>query len=165
MINALMFSMLLAACGPSTKRLSNVEFDHYYALRVYMDEEQKKTYLKLKTEEERNEYLKQLKLWDRFYSYNEAEREEIIGGDVKVGWTKDKLYMAWGAPYDRARVVGRAATRSERLIYRFEQQEDGTVLVWEEGSKTAYKAVRLFVREVILDDDVIKEINEADAAW
>ena len=113
----------------------------------------------------RDQYLKDNNLWDKFYSYDADEREQIIAGDVQVGWTKDWVYMAWGAPYDRARLVGRNAVRSERLVYRFEQQEDGTILLWEEGSKTAYKAQRLFTRELILDDDVVREINEETGNW
>ena len=46
------------------------------------------------------------------------------------------------------------------LHYRFEQQPDGSVLVWEPNSKTVYKAVRLFVRGI--DDDVVMEIKEKD---
>lgn len=167
-MNGLMLVLMLSmGCSYTRhiKNLSGTEFDHYYALRVYMNEDQRRTYLKMETEEERNAYLQQLGLWDRFYDYSELEREEILSGEVGVGWTKDKVYMAWGTPYDRARVVGRQAVRSERLVYRFEQQEDGTVLLWEEGSRTEYQAVRLFTRELILDDDVVREINEQTGNW
>ena len=155
------------ACGYERlqKRLDNQEFDHYYALRVYMSEEQRKYYLKLKTRDERDAYLKKLGLWDTFYSYEPEEREDIVAGDVKIGWSKKKVEMAWGAPYTRKKAIGRAASRSEIYIYRFEQQPDGSVLVWEPNSKTVYKAVRLFVREVIIDDDVVMEIKEKDASW
>ena len=51
------------------------------------------------------------------------------------------------------------------LTYRFEVQEDGTVLLWEPGSKTEYKAVRLFIREVVIDDDNVVEIREESASW
>ena len=40
------------------KRLDNQEFSHWYALRVYMTDEERKTYLKFKTKEERDNYLK-----------------------------------------------------------------------------------------------------------
>lgn len=147
------------------KKLDDQEFDHYYALRAYMNEDQQKTYLKLKTREDRDEFLQQLGLWERFYQYSEEERNEIIAGKVQLGWTKDKLEMAWGVPFDKRRLAGREAQRSELWVYRFEQQEDGAILVWEEGSKTQYKATRLFEREVTLDDDVVVEINEQDAAF
>jgi hypothetical protein len=73
--------------------------------------------------------------------------------------------MAWGVFYSRKKAIGRAASRSELYTYRFEQQADGSILVWEPNSKTVYKAVRLFVREVIIDDDVVMEIKEKDASW
>ena len=147
------------------KHLDDQEFDHYYALRVFMDDAQKKTYLKKKTREERDAYLKEIGLWDRFYNYDEHIRDLIVAGQVQTGWTKDMLYMAWGAPYDINKLVGRKATRSERLTYRFEEHEDGSVLVWEPDSKTAYKATRLFLRDVILDDNVVMSIEEKSGTW
>ncbi|RME28735.1 MAG: hypothetical protein D6798_01720 [Deltaproteobacteria bacterium] len=147
------------------KKLSDTEFDHYYALRAYLTDDQKKAYLKLKTEEERNQFLKDLGLWDRFYQYDPETRQQILDGKVQVGWTKDMIEMAWGVPFDKRRLAGRAAQRSELWIYRFEQQKDGSVLVWEPGSKTQYSAVRLFERELVLDDDRLVEMREKDAAF
>jgi len=37
--------------------------------------------------------------------------------------------------------------------------------LWESNSKTQYKAIRLFVREVIIDDDVVVKISERDSSW
>ena len=167
MRHALVFVLALLAfsgCGYERhmKRLSDVEFDHYYALRPYMDEESRKTYLKLKTEEERNQFLKDKGLWDRFYKYDQETRDSIVAGDVQVGWTKDKVLMAWGRPYDKQKLAGREAQRSERLVYRFEKHEDGSILVWEANSKTEYKAVELFQRDVLLDDDVVAQISQRD---
>ncbi len=144
------------------KRLSDAEFEHYYALRPFMTEEQRKTYLKLKTEEERNAYLKELGLWDRFYKYPEDVREEIVAGNVQVGWTKDMLEMAWGRPFDKGFLIGADTYRAERWVYRFETQPDGTILVWTPDSKTAHKSIRNFRREVIMHDDKIVEIIEKD---
>lgn len=157
----------LAACSwkSKVKNLSDAEFDHYYALKVYMDEPTQKTYLKLKTEEERNEFLKQQGLWDRFYKYNDYMRQAIVDGKVEVGWTKDAMLMSWGAPYESRKLPGRKAERSELYVYRFEQAADGSVLVWTKDSKTYYKAVNLFVREVIIDDDRVAEINQKEAHW
>ncbi|MCK6504574.1 hypothetical protein L6R53_14415 [Myxococcota bacterium] len=146
------------------KKLSDAEFDHYYALRAYMSEDQKKAYLKLKTEEERNAFLQAAGLWDRYYKYDEATRAVIIAGKVELGWTKDMLEMAWGVPFDKRKLAGRNAVRSELWVYRFEQQKDG-VLVWEPGSKTQYQATRLFERDVTLDDDKVVSIEERTAAF
>ena len=157
---ALLGSLLLSAgCNP-IRRLSDGEWDHYRALRVYMTEVETKSFLRIKTEEERNAYLQELGLWDRFYQYPQDVRELILSGEVARGWTKDKLLMAWGKPHDMQRLTGRDALRSERFIYRFEQLEDGQLVIWSKGSKTAYKAVRLFQQHVVMDDDVVSEIYE-----
>jgi hypothetical protein len=49
------------------------------------------------------------------------------------------------------------------LVYRFEKHDDGDGrydLVWEPNSKTEYKAIGRFRREVVIDDDVIAEIED-----
>lgn len=180
-MRSLVFALSLAVAAPTlavgltgcayTKRvkfLSDAEFDHYYAMRVYLDEEQRKTYLKLKTEEERNAFLKGVmlpglppkSLWDTFYQYGEDERQSIVDGSVEIGWTVDKLLMAWGRPMKSRKLAGRKAERSLVFVYRFEKHSDGTVMVWQPGSKTEYRADYLFKREVTLDDDVIAEITD-----
>ena len=158
----LMLLVLLSACSweSRVKKLSDTEFDHYYALKPFMPDEDRKVYLKLKTEEERNKWLKDKGLWDRFYKYEDHIRKGIVEGAVQVGWTKDMVLMSWGAPFDKRALAGRPAPRSELLLYKFEKQDDGTVLVFVPGSKTEYKAVDRFRREVYLDNDVVTEIIE-----
>jgi hypothetical protein len=162
---ALAAVLATASWKDKVKHLTDTEFDHYYALRVYMDDEQMKKFLKMKTVDERDAYLKELGLWERFYKYDEHIRQKIIDGEVQTGWTIDMLYMSWGAPYDRRKLAGRKAMRSELLVYRFEEQPDGRVLVWTEDSKTEYKAARLFEREVVVDDDVVTSIEQKEAHW
>ena len=99
-------------------------------------------------------------LWDMYYDYEDHIREKIYAGEVQKGWTNEMLLMSWGKPLKQRKLAGRQATRSWAYIYRFEQHEDGSVLVWEPGSKTEYKAVKTFDREVILDDDIITEIRK-----
>ena len=166
--------VLMSGCGYKhlAKRLDPYEADHYEALRVFMEpEEQKKEYLKLKTPAERDAYLKEKGLWDRFYSIDEEKRQQILQREVKVGWNKEELLMAWGKPIGRQIEPQSRRTRSERWSYKFElhtNKKDGTqyVLLWEENSKTEYKSDRVFVREVVikdygrpeLTDDIIAEI-------
>jgi hypothetical protein len=154
----------LSGCGESTwiKRLSDQEFQHYYALKPFMADDDRKAFLQLKTEAERNKFLKDKELWQRFYKYEEHIRTAIVDGAVQTGWGKDMVLMSWGAPYDKRKLTGRPAPRSEMLVYRFEQHSDGSVLVYVPGSKTEYKAERRFRREVILDSDTVTEIREVD---
>ncbi len=166
----LVFALLLAACSWKSriKFLSEDEFSHYYALKPFMAEETQKEFLLLKTEEERSAYLKAIQLdrvppvnlYDVFYQYPANIRQLIVDGAVQEGWNKDMVLMAWGAPFDKKKLVGRPTPRSEMLIYKFEKHKDGSVLVFVPNSKTEYKAVERFRREVILDADVVSEIVE-----
>lgn len=156
------FLVLLASCGPSTKRLTANEQDHYAALRVWLDDDDKKDYLRLKTEEERNAFLQRKGLWDRFYGLSKERREAILSGEVHQGWSLDEVLMAWGAPHMRKRLTGRPATRSELLVYRFEVTDDGATMVWRPDSKETHRAQRLYQVDVYVDDERITELVEKD---
>ena len=158
---------LLLACGVARfeKKLDQVEFDHWRALRIYMDEETQKAYRKLKTREERDAFLKSEGLWDRFYQYEERIREQIAAGDVKPGWDENMLYLSWGQPFSRERIFQRPAQESYRLLFRFEQLADGSILIWEPESKTQYKAIRLFQKEVLIDDGIVAQVTDIDKGW
>ena len=172
---ALVAILVLSACSWERRvnKLSEEEFSHYYALKPFMTDDQRKEYLLLKTEQERNGWLKDHKagtnaaasemsptLWEMFYKYPDNIRDLIIDGAVQTGWTKDMVLMSWGPPFDKKRLTGRPAARSEMLVYKFEKHEDGSVLVYVPGSKTEYKAVDRFMREVYLDNDTVTEIIE-----
>lgn len=172
---AVVLVLLLSACSWESRvnKLTETEFSHYYALKPFMTDDQRKEYLKLKTEAERDAYLHDHKaganaaaaemtppLWDMFYKYPDNIRKAIVDGAVQTGWTKDMVLMSWGAPYDKKRLTGRPAPRSELLIYRFEKHADGSALVYVPGSKTEYKAVDHFTREVYVDADLVTEIIE-----
>jgi hypothetical protein len=145
--------------GNKLDRLTDAEYSHYRALRVYMDDKERKDFLKLKTTEERDQWLKDAGLWDKFYQHPDHIRQLIVEGDVQTGWTRDMVYMAWGAPFQKQRLTGRPAGRSELLVYRFEIDKDGvaTPLV---GKKTDYKAVGHKQIELILDDDIVTEMED-----
>jgi hypothetical protein len=168
LVLALALAVSLTGCWEKRiKHLDDAEFRHYYSLKVYLDEDQRKSYLKMKTREERDAFLQGIEmpgrppriLWNMYYDYDEHIREKIYSGEVQKGWTTEMLLMAWGKPLKQRKLAGRQASRSWAYIYKFEQHEDGSVLVWEPGSKTEYKAEKMFKREVIIDDDVIANIR------
>jgi hypothetical protein len=121
-----------------------------------------KTWGKLKTTAERDAWLKNngapIKYWERFYQYNDDIRAAILAGEVRTGWTQDRVFMAWGQPYMKKRLTGRNAGRSELLTYRFEVTAAGDVLLWEKGSKETYDAVEKYTMELFVDDAVVTEI-------
>jgi hypothetical protein len=162
----LALALVMGGCWKKrVKHLSATEFDHYYALRPFMDEDLQKGFLKGKTEAERNEFLETHSfqgkvLWEIFYQYDQAKRDAIVAGDVTNGFSADMVLMAWGKPYDKKKLVGRPASRSEMYIYRFEVQEDGTIMIYDPEDGSSYHAIRRFTREVVLDDNSVTEINE-----
>lgn len=164
----LALALVMGGCWKKrVKNLSATEFDHYYALRPFMDEDAQKGFLKGKTEEDRNTYLQThefqgQKLWDIFYQYDEQKRDAIVAGEVSKGWSADMVLMAFGRPYDKKKLVGRPATRSEMFVYRFEVQEDGTIMVYDPEDKTSYHAIRRFQKRIILDDNVVAEIEDVN---
>jgi len=156
-------ALLAAGCGGSVlKRLNPSEHDHFIALQVWMSESDVKSYKKLKTEDERNQFLKSKGYWDRFYQYPADVRDQIIAGEGAVGWTQDMVYMAWGAPHQKMILPGRHAVRSVQMVYRFEVDEEGRTLVWTPKSKATYKAISKYQVELVVDDGRVSEIRKKD---
>ena len=149
--------MLIFLTAGKLDKMSTEERAHWRALRVFVEEKDQKKWLRLKTEEQRNEWLKERGLWDRFYEHDEVVREQIVAGDVRLGWDRMMLYMAWGAPSEKLKLTGRAASRSERLVYRFEVDKDGFASPLT-GRNPDYKAVDRYQVNVILDDNVIADM-------
>ena len=67
------------------KRLDVQEFDHWYALRVYMSEDQRKTYLKYKTKDERDAYLKWVYGIDFIVTLQRSAKPSLLGMFNLVG--------------------------------------------------------------------------------
>ncbi|MBX2798808.1 MAG: hypothetical protein KTR31_14125 [Myxococcales bacterium] len=154
-------AMLLILVGGKLDRMSPEERAHWRALRVFVEDKEQRKWLRLKTEEQRNEWLKERGLWDKFYANDDMTRDQIVSGDVRLGWSRDMLFMSWGPPFQKLRLTGRAASRSEKFIYRFEVDREGfaTSLV---GDKTDHRAVDRYQVNVTLDDDVVAEIVELE---
>ncbi len=154
--------VLFGAGSKLEKRLTPVEMEHFTGLRVWMDAKQQKAFLKLKTEEERNAWLEERGLWERWYKFEQPMRDEILAGGVKVGWPYDALYMSWGKPHERKKMIGRSASRSVLLTYGFEVMEDGADLGWTPDSKATYKAVDKYTVLVYLDDERVGELEKKE---
>ena len=146
------------------KKLQQYERDHYQALRVFFRDEKKesKMFLKLKTPAERDAWLKTAGYWDKFYKYDEHDRNEILGREPKLGWTQDMLYMAWGPPFQKLKSTKRTASDTRILVYRMEITKDGDHMVWAPKSKETYKATGRYTAHITLDEYVISEIKEED---
>jgi len=151
------------AAASKLSRLTEAELDHYRALRVFMDDDEEKAWLKLKTTEERDASLREQGLWDKFYTLPPEVRAKIVGGKVERGYTREMVYMTWGAPFQKNRLTGRPAARSELLVYRFEVDKDGYAnpIATKRGD---YKAGGHYQMELTVDDDVVTQI-EQQSGW
>jgi hypothetical protein len=152
----------LANVGSKISRLTDDEYAEYRALRVFMTEDEEKEWLKLKTGEERTAWLKDHKLYDKYWTLPEEQRKQILAGDVENGWSREMVYMAWGPPFQKQRLTGRPAGRSELLVYRFEIDKDGSATPLYNTKHTDYQAVRQHQTELYVDDDVVTEMVEKD---
>jgi len=161
---ALIAGMLMTSGTALAKReaMTQAEEDHYAALRVFMDSKEKKAYTKLKTTAERDAWLKEQGLWDRFYQYDESKRQKILDGDVWKGWTYDMVLMAWGAPHSKRRITGRQAQRSEMYTYKFEVDAEGHHLIWTPDSKATVTASRFYRVELMIDDGRVTEMEKKE---
>ena len=161
LIATALVAIALMTGGSKLSRLSDAEYAHYRALRVFMEEDARKDWLKLKTPEARDQALKDAGLWDKFYAHNDEVRQQIVEGDVRVGWTRDMVYMAWDVPFERKRLTGREAQRSELFVYRFQLDKEGVATpVVNKG--VDYKGVGERQIELLVDDDVVVEMKEKD---
>lgn len=145
------------AFGGKIDKLSEQEQTEYRVFRAFMTDDDQKAWLKMKTADERTAWLKDHKLWEKFYALGADEQDLVVKGKVAIAWSRDQVYMAWGAPFQKQRLTGREAQRSELLVYRFEVDKDGfaTPLV---GKKVNYKAVDQYQVELVMDDDVVAEL-------
>lgn len=153
--------VLGGAANGKLKRLTDEERTAYEALKVWFaDAKEEKAYLKLKTTDERNQWLKDKGYWDRFYQYDKPERDAIALGSVEPGWSIDKVYMAWGRPHQRRQLARPNVARSELLVYLLEVTDDGHVLIWEPGSKETHNAVDRYRYEVTVENDRVVEMEK-----
>ena len=142
-------------------KLSESEQIEYRVFRAFMSEQDQKAWLKLDTAEERTAWLKERKLWERFYTESPEMQADIVAGKVALGWSRDAVYLAWGNPFQKQRLTGREAARSELLVYRFEVDKDGYATPLT-GKKRDYKAVDQYQVELVLDDDVVARLDKKD---
>lgn len=89
-------ALLVAGCANSPDRLPELDRRFYYNLPSGADQQQ---FLKVKASE-RQAYLEERGLWDRWQALPASEREAASRGEVELGFHEFALFMAWGPPAD-----------------------------------------------------------------
>ncbi|MEZ4428474.1 MAG: hypothetical protein R3A51_12395 [Nannocystaceae bacterium] len=89
-------ALALSACALTPDRLPAPYKQFYYNLPNDAD---KQAFLKLE-ESQREPFLKQRGLWERWTALPADERQAAMNGEVKVGHHEFAAFMAWGPPAD-----------------------------------------------------------------
>lgn len=162
-ILAALTAVVLGTAGKLDKT-QQYERDHYSALVVWFEDEKKETkeWLKLKTPEARDQWLKDHGYWDQFYKYDAIERDEILAREPKIGWTQDMVYMAWGPPYRKTKSTKRTSQDTTILTYRMIVDKNGKHRIYKPKSKETYKATRRYSAELVMDERVLTDLREKD---
>ena len=91
---AILISLLAVACTPKPGNLPSPARNFYYVIE---DDAKQLEYLKLK-ESERQGFLEQVGLWQRWLELSNEERTAVETGKVEVGFKEFAAHMAWGLP-------------------------------------------------------------------
>jgi len=103
----------VSACATSPDRLPTLDRQFYENLE---SDREKEEFLDLKAAE-RQSFLEQAGLWDRWTELTAEEREGVKNRDVKVGFKQFAAHMAWGPPADtREEMAGERKVRFETFI-------------------------------------------------
>jgi hypothetical protein len=83
-----------SACAGNPMNLPTPARNFYFVIE---DEAQQSEYLKLK-DSERQAFLEDLGLWQKWLELSNQEREAVELGEVQVGFKEFAAHMAWGLP-------------------------------------------------------------------
>lgn len=103
----------VSACATSPERLPELDRQFYYNLE---SDKEREEFLELKAAE-RQAFLEQAGLWDRWTELTAEEREGVANHEVKVGFKRFAAHMAWGPPADtREEAAGERKVKFETFI-------------------------------------------------
>lgn len=93
---ALALVLLAGACANNPERLPELDRRFYYNLDASSDRE---AFLRLR-DEDRQAFLEQRGLWQKWTALPEDQRARAAQGEVEVGFAEFAVFMAWGPPAD-----------------------------------------------------------------
>ena len=148
------------------KRWPDEDKEKVRALDVWMTDEEMGIFLKLKTSEERNEFLTEtgyMKRWKELLE--DKEKGDVVDaikkGEVIKGMTKDQVFMAWDKPM-KIRDEFKREAYVKVLWYEFEIDRKGREFLVRPDSETAYRN-EIITRHVYLFNDKVHAVVEAGA--
>jgi hypothetical protein len=130
------------------------------AFDSYMSQEELDILVKLKTSEERIEFIKKLGYMDIWEGeVSDEAKPRIAAGEVVEGMTEQEVKMAWDLP-KRIRKDFRKDAYVDVMNYEFERDRKGREFLLRPDSVTAYKN-DIFIRLVYMyDGRVFRVVDE-----
>jgi len=94
-------SMVLSGCTyeAAVQRLAPAEQREFHAYRKLMTGAQVRTYLARASAAERDAYMHELGLVQRFQALTAEDRETVLAGHPRVGMSTEAMRFLWGEPY------------------------------------------------------------------
>ncbi|MBJ92859.1 MAG: hypothetical protein CMP23_00130 [Rickettsiales bacterium] len=105
---------------------------------AWATDEELDVFVKLKSTDERKEFLKKIGFWKKWKKIDEEMMPNIMAGEVVRGMNKDEVFMCWDKPV-KIRKDFRRNAYVDVLNYRFEIDRKGREFLSPKDSKTAYK--------------------------
>ncbi len=99
---ALALVVLVGACANNPERLPELDRRFYYNLDASSDRE---AFLRLR-DEDRQGFLEQRGLWQKWAALPEDQRARAAQGEVEVGFAEFAVFMAWGPPAENFLIRG-----------------------------------------------------------
>ena len=120
------------------KRWPDADKSWAIAMDAWMTAEELDIFVKLKTTEERQSFLKDAGYWRIWKEVRDDYRDAVIAQNVVKGMNKNEVFMAWDKP-KKIRKDFRRDAYVDVLNYEFERDRKGREFVLRPDSQTAYK--------------------------
>jgi len=105
---------------------------------AWMSDEELDVFIKIKTTEERQDFLKKAGYWKKWDKIDDEMLPNVLKGEVIRGMTKDEVFMCWDKP-EKIRKDFRRDAYVDVMNYKFEIDRKGREFLSPKDSKTAYK--------------------------
>ncbi len=105
---------------------------------AWMSDEELSVFIKIKTTEERQDFLKKAGYWKKWDKIEDEMLPNVLKGEVVRGMNKDEVFMCWDKP-EKIRKDFRRDAYVDVMNYRFEIDRKGREFLSPKDSKTAYK--------------------------
>jgi len=128
---------------------------------AWMSDEELDVFIKLKTTDERKDFLKKAGHWKKWDKIEDEMLPNVIKGEVVRGMNKDEVFMCWDKPA-KIRKDFRRDAYVDVMNYKFEIDRKGREFLSPANSKTAYKNEVITKFVYMYNGKVFSIVNEGE---